>query len=81
MERCYLAACSYCRCLLSWLHLRLGQCHLDLDALDLAAEELMRAYVGAGAETFKDQDPKYLRLLQSKAKGVERPKKPWQFWK
>ena len=30
----------------------------------------------AEAKIFKDQDPKYLRFLQSKAKDIERPKKP-----
>jgi tetratricopeptide (TPR) repeat protein len=64
-----------------FLHLRLGQCQFELGVLDRAADELMRAYMGAGAEIFEGQDPKYLRFLQSKAKGVEGPKKPWQFWK
>lgn len=64
-----------------FLHLRLGQCQLELQAFDRAADELMRAYMGAGAEIFEDQDPKYLRFLQSRAKGIETPKKPWQFWK
>lgn len=64
-----------------FLHLRLGQCQFELGVLDRAADELMRAYMGAGTEIFKDQDPKYLRFLQSKAKGIEGPKKSWQFWK
>ena len=64
-----------------FLHLRLGQCQLELGVLDRAADELMRAYMSAGTEIFKDQDPKYLRFLQSKAKGIEGPKKSWQFWK
>jgi tetratricopeptide (TPR) repeat protein len=64
-----------------FLHLRLGQCQFELGILDRAADELMRAYMGAGTDIFKDQDAKYLRFLQSKAKGVEGPKKPWQFWK
>ena len=64
-----------------FLHLRLGQCQLELGVLDRAADELMRAYMGAGTDIFKDQDPKYLRFLQSKAKGIEGPKKSWQFWK
>ncbi len=64
-----------------FLHLRLGQCQFELGALDRAADELMRAYMGAGADIFKDQDPKYIRFLQSQAKGVELPKKSWQFWK
>lgn len=64
-----------------FLHLRLGQCQFELEALDRAADELMRAYMGGGAEVFQDQEPKYMRFSQSKAKGVEAPKKPWQFWK
>lgn len=64
-----------------FLHLRLGQCQFELGVLDRAADELMLAYMGAGSDIFKDQDPKYLRFLQSKAKGIEEPKKSWQFWK
>jgi hypothetical protein len=41
----------------------------------------MRAYMGAGADIFKDQDPKYIRFLQSRAKDVEAPKKSWRFWR
>jgi hypothetical protein len=64
-----------------FLHLRLGQCQFELGALDGAADELMRAYMGAGADIFKDQDPKYLRFLQSRAKDVKAPRKWWQLWK
>jgi len=64
-----------------FLHLRLGQCQFELGALDRAADELIRAYMGAGADIFKDQDPKYLKFLQSRAKDVAAPKKPWQFWR
>ena len=64
-----------------FIHLRLGQCQFELQALDRAADELMRAYMGAGPDIFKDEDPKYLQFLQSKAKGVKAPKKAWQFWK
>ena len=63
-----------------FLHLRLGQCQFELGALDRAADELMRAYMGAGPDIFKDQDAKYVRFLQSKAKGVKAPRKWWQFW-
>jgi hypothetical protein len=64
-----------------FIHLRLGQCQFELQALDRAADELMRAYMGAGPEIFKDEDPKYLQFLQSKTTGVKAPKKAWQFWK
>jgi tetratricopeptide (TPR) repeat protein len=63
-----------------FLHLRLGQCQFELGALDRAADELMRAYMGAGADIFKDQDPKYLRFLQSRAKDVKAPRKWWELW-
>jgi len=63
-----------------FLHLRLGQCQFELGALDRAADELMRAYMGAGPDIFKDQDAKYVRFLQSRAKGVKAPRKWWQFW-
>jgi hypothetical protein len=64
-----------------FLHMRLGQCQFELGAVDRAADELMRAYMGAGSDIFKDEDPKYICFLQTKAKGVKPPKKPWEFWK
>lgn len=64
-----------------FLHLRLGQCQFELGERDRAADELLRAYMGAGSDIFKDQDAKYLKFLQSRAKGIEGPKKAWQFWK
>jgi tetratricopeptide (TPR) repeat protein len=67
-----------------FIHLRLGQCQLELGNLDRAADELMRAYMGAGAEIFEDQDDKYIRFLQTRAKDVKAPErkskpKRW-FW-
>ena len=64
-----------------FLHLRLGQCEFELGDLDRAADELMRAYMGAGTEIFEQQDPKYIGFLQTRAKGINAPKKRWQFWK
>jgi tetratricopeptide (TPR) repeat protein len=64
-----------------FLHLRLGQCQFELGASDRAADELMRAYAVAGPDVFKDQDPKYLKFLQSRAKDVKAPGKSWRFWK
>lgn len=64
-----------------FLHLRLGQCQFELQTFDRAADQLMRAYMGAGSDIFKDQDPKYIRFLQSKAAGIEAPKNAWQLWK
>ncbi|MGF9562646.1 hypothetical protein [Neorhizobium sp. JUb45] len=68
-----------------FLHLRLGQCQFELDNLDRAADELMRAYMAEGAEIFAEEDPKYLAFLSTRAKGVDVPgeakKKPfWKVW-
>jgi len=63
-----------------FLHLRLGQCQFELGAFAQAADELIRAYADAGAEIFKDQDPKYLRFLQGRAQDVKAPKKSWWSW-
>ncbi|ROZ77171.1 tetratricopeptide repeat protein [Ramlibacter sp. WS9] len=65
----------------AFLHARLGQCQFELGAHDSAAEELMRAYMAAGSEIFAEEHPKYLRFLGSRAKGVQSPKKAWEFWK
>ena len=65
-----------------FLHLRLGQCNFELGELDRAADELMRAYMGAGPDIFQDQDPKYLAFVKTRAKDIEPPKKKkWEFWK
>lgn len=53
-----------------FIHLRLGQCQLELGNLDRAADELMRAYMGAGREIFDQDDPKYLRFLSTRAKDI-----------
>jgi tetratricopeptide (TPR) repeat protein len=66
-----------------FFHLRLGQCQFELGNLDRAADELMRAYMGHGPDLFKDEDPKYLVFLSTRAKGIELPgqkKKGWKFW-
>ena len=65
----------------AFLHLRLGQCQFEVGNLDRAADELMRAYMGGGAEIFEDDDRKYLEFLQTRAEGIKVPKKKWQFWK
>jgi tetratricopeptide (TPR) repeat protein len=51
-----------------FLHLRLGQTLFELGEEDRAADELMRAYMGAGEEIFTDQDPKYQAFLATRAK-------------
>jgi len=49
-----------------FLHLRLGQCQFELGNLDRAADELARAYMGAGKEIFGDDDPKYFDFLKTR---------------
>lgn len=51
-----------------FLHLRLGQSQFELGELDRAADELMRAYMGAGDEIFAAEDPKYRAFLATRAK-------------
>jgi len=50
-----------------FLHLRLGQLLLNAEERDTAADELMRAYMGAGQELFEREDPKYLAFLETRA--------------
>jgi hypothetical protein len=50
-----------------FMHLRFGQILLDLGERNRAADELMRAYMGAGAEIFERDDPKYLAFLKTRA--------------
>jgi len=49
-----------------FLHLRLGQCQLELGMEDRAADELTRAYMGAGKDIFAVEDPKYFEFLKTK---------------
>lgn len=50
-----------------FLHLRLGQALLEQGEDYRAADELMRAYMGAGPEIFANDDPKYLAFLSTRA--------------
>ncbi|WEK07294.1 MAG: tetratricopeptide repeat protein [Candidatus Pseudomonas colombiensis] len=50
-----------------FLHLRLGQVLFDSGAPDQAADQLMRAYMGAGAAIFAEEDPRYLAFLGTRA--------------
>ena len=47
-----------------FIHLRLGESHFELGNKKLAADELTRAYMGAGKEIFADESPKYMELLR-----------------
>ena len=64
-----------------FLHLRLGQCSLELGQLDVAADELARAYMSEGEALFEQDDPKYLTFVKTRLKPPAKvaPPKPW--WK
>ena len=49
-----------------FVHLRLGQCHLEKGNAAEAAEHLTRAYALEGKEIFASEDPKYFAFLQTK---------------
>ena len=49
-----------------FLHLRLGQVQLELGNGGRAADELCRAYMGAGKQLFEKEDPKYFEFLKSR---------------
>ncbi|HET9284915.1 MAG TPA: tetratricopeptide repeat protein [Candidatus Angelobacter sp.] len=49
-----------------FIHLRLGECYFELGKTDRAADELTRAYMGAGREIFGSEDPKYLKFLATR---------------
>ncbi len=51
-----------------FLHLRLGQTQLELGHEVLAADELARAYMGAGKEIFEEEPSKYFTFVKSKLK-------------
>ncbi|AFC28192.1 hypothetical protein PM3016_1262 [Paenibacillus mucilaginosus 3016] len=49
-----------------YIHLRLGQLYYEQEKLENAADELTRAYMGAGIVIFMEDDPKYLEFLETK---------------
>ena len=51
-----------------FIHLRLGEIQLELGNEIVAADELTRAYMGAGRKIFEDEPPKYFDLLKKKLK-------------
>jgi tetratricopeptide (TPR) repeat protein len=51
-----------------FIHLRLGECFFELGDQLRAADELTRAYMGAGREVFDTEDPKYLTFLATRLK-------------
>jgi tetratricopeptide (TPR) repeat protein len=48
-----------------FIHLRLGQVQFELGNRERAADELARAYMGAGTGIFEDEDPKYFDFLKT----------------
>jgi tetratricopeptide (TPR) repeat protein len=48
-----------------FIHLRLGQVHLELGNEIIAADELARAYMGGGREIFNREDGKYFSFVTS----------------
>lgn len=53
-----------------FLHLRLGQCRFELKEFERAADDLARAYMGAGDEIFQEEDPKYFQWLSGRMEGI-----------
>jgi len=49
-----------------FLHLRLGQVHFELGDEARAADELARAYMGAGRQIFEEDDAKYFDFLKTR---------------
>lgn len=48
-----------------FIHLRLGQAQLELGNRERAADELARAYMGAGKDIFAAEHPKYFDFLKT----------------
>lgn len=48
-----------------FIHLRLGQAQLELGNRERAADELTRAYMGAGKSIFAAEKPKYFEFLKT----------------
>ena len=49
-----------------FIHLRLGQCQFELGNLGRAADELARAYMGAGSEIFSNDHSRYFDFLKTR---------------
>ena len=50
-----------------FLHLRRGEALFETGDIRAAADDLMRAYMGAGVDIFRGEDPKYLKYLKTVA--------------
>ncbi|UJF25222.1 tetratricopeptide repeat protein [Suttonella sp. R2A3] len=49
-----------------FIHMRLGQCQLEIGNLDRATDELLRAFALEGDDIFAEEDPKYLAFLKAR---------------
>ena len=54
-----------------FLHLRMGECQFELGHEVIAADELVRAYIGGGREIFANEPRKYLELLERRIGRAE----------
>ena len=50
-----------------FIHMRLGQCELELANHGAATEHLLRAYALEGKDIFSNEQPKYFAFLRSQA--------------
>lgn len=50
----------------AFVHLRLGQCCLQLQQMDTAADQLTRAFMAAGPDIFQGEDEMYFAFLQTR---------------
>jgi hypothetical protein len=48
-----------------YIHLRIGQLQFEQANMKGAGDNLTRAYMGAGEDIFRNEDPKYLSFLQT----------------
>ncbi|MEZ6191702.1 MAG: tetratricopeptide repeat protein [Phycisphaerales bacterium] len=49
-----------------FIHLRLGEAYFESGDEDLAADELARAYMGAGRDIFAQENSKYIKFLSTR---------------
>lgn len=54
-----------------FIHLRMGQLQTEFGNSEKARDELIRAYMGAGDDIFKDQNPKYLAQISDLIEGEQ----------
>ncbi|SFW39020.1 hypothetical protein [Cellulophaga fucicola] len=65
----------------AFMHLRLGQCQLEVGNLRRAENELARAYTIDGKSIFNKEDKKYFEFLKTKIDIQPKKKKWWKLLK